>query len=74
MKLAAAGICRTLTCLLTLYPPIRRRPLGNGFCFTLITAYRVCCGSASNTPIGSSFNREHNFLENQGLLSPNPWQ
>jgi hypothetical protein len=39
---------------------------------TIITAYRVCAGSISSAPIGSSFAREYEHLKDSGIEHPNP--
>jgi hypothetical protein len=39
---------------------------------TILTAYRVCAGSISSAPIGSSFAREYEHLKDSGIEHPNP--
>ena len=39
---------------------------------SVITVYRVCRGSISSSPIGSSFNREFCYLREGGDAQPNP--
>ena len=39
---------------------------------TVITAYRVCHGSPSSVPLGSSFLREYEYLRSQKHAKPNP--
>ena len=39
---------------------------------TVITSYRVCHGSPSSAPLGSSFLREYEYLQTQKHTKPNP--
>ncbi len=39
---------------------------------SIITAYRVCSGSPTTSPLGSSFLREYEFFREQQHRSPNP--
>ncbi len=40
--------------------------------FCLLTAYRVCNGSATRSPLGSSYLREYEYFRSQGHQSPQP--
>ena len=40
--------------------------------FSVITAYRVCTGSISTSPIGSAFSREYEYHRSTGIKSPRP--
>ena len=44
----------------------------DGHLLTIITAYRVCSGSPSTAPLGSSFLREYEFLRRTKSASLNP--
>ena len=44
----------------------------DGCLLTIITAYRVCHGSPSTAPLGSSFLREYEFLRSTKSSSVNP--
>ena len=48
------------------------RGRGNALVLSVIMVYRVCRGSVSATPIGSSFNRVYSYLREQGTSTPNP--
>jgi hypothetical protein len=44
----------------------------NGKSFSVITAYRVCTGSISTSPLGSAFSREYEHLRSIGIKAPRP--
>ena len=41
---------------------------------SVITGYRVCTTSITQSPLGSAFHREYAFLRDRGDLTPNPRQ
>ena len=41
-------------------------------CLSILTAYRICRGSITTAPLGSSFHREFTYFRDLGERSPNP--
>jgi hypothetical protein len=39
---------------------------------SVLTAYRSCSGSVASSSLGSTYTREYEFFQNQGIQSPNP--